>query len=373
MFTRIGAFLGLRGNAPLPPAAALQAWEYYARLADAQEGKTPPVLADLELVHARAHHAGGLEVRLAYAQADTLIESGRLVTVAPHVHASAPEEKKLNKFTAKPEGRELPAYRPQARSLWLEERFAGAVSEAAARLAKQGLTLLALDGLRTMEAGWTMAAANPEAVHARLLSPPGKSAHNKGLAFDGMVLCADDALLDTGGYFDHLDPAPNRMETAHRNYRGPKITARQYENRLVMERALVGAALSKGFFVAGLREEFWDFRPPGGRKDLWRVAESVARCIGAEEAVAHCAAQIAAGTDFADYDAFRAEWARLFAGKEALLDRHLGAHLPPDEKTVIFHNDYSLLSDAGLPPEQRLANAGLFDALRQQFNAISAI
>ncbi|MBV8939415.1 MAG: hypothetical protein JO089_06210, partial [Alphaproteobacteria bacterium] len=116
------------------------------------------------------------------------------------------------------------------------------------------------------------------------------------------------------------------------------------QNRRIREIAFQRAALGNGTLLAPLRSEFWDDRMPGSEKDLWRVMESVCRCIG-----------VAAPPQRAeDYATFCSQWARLDAQKlTAALGEKAVTPLAPEK--LIFHERFNPLYDADLPESMRLS------------------
>lgn len=349
-------------------------WSQYEHLKK-PERREATELVDLAAFHSQRHGNAGLSVELAYAQNRKLFKYGRIVAVDGVEYAAADDTLKVNKFDAFG-----PAYRPEATVLWLDARLAEIVSDAGIHLAAQGKTLIAFDGLRTVEATFLMAASNPQAFATGLLARPGKSAHNKGQAFDCVIGEADGTLLDMRDEFDHADLAsPTPLATVHRNYgthAGDAITPAQYENRLLLERAFMRAALANDRLIAPLREEFWDFRFPEERLDLWRIMESAARCTGDRPLLKQVAAVVddvntllrtgkraeaLEKYEFNNYESFKAKWAEVFAGKEALLMQHLGrATPPPTEEKILYHGLYNPLYDRDLPAHQRLVNEPVF-------------
>lgn len=158
-------------------------------------------------------------------------------------------------------------YRKDAR-LWLHREFAAVVLRAAEIIdAKWGGTLVLKDGLRTTEAQQAMqdtaiVRANPQWSAEgpnRLLSPPGRGGHPRGMAVDVTIAGPDGREWDMGTSFDHLttDPANN---PAARNYRA--LPPEVLENRKKLQDAFVEAAGELGVEVLPLPAEWWDFRFP---------------------------------------------------------------------------------------------------------------
>lgn len=159
-------------------------------------------------------------------------------------------------------------YRPGAR-LWLHRDFA-AIVLLASRIchAASGAVFILKDGLRTVEAQQALketplVRANPwwsADGPNRLLAPPGKGAHPRGMAVD--VVLEDEKtgrILDMGTSFDYLttDPAHNPAARACTNFT-PHILA----NRKLLEDSFVQAAKTLNRPLLPLPAEWWDFRFP---------------------------------------------------------------------------------------------------------------
>lgn len=160
----------------------------------------------------------------------------------------------------------LALYRPDAK-LWLHRDFAEIVLRAAADCyASHGYVFVLKDGLRTIEAQSAMqdtaiVKANPHWTQEpnRLLSPPGKGGHPRGMAIDIVLETVDGALVDMGTQFDHLttDPAVN---PARRGFDGISDDAKA--NRQILEDCMVRAAADLNRPLLPLPSEWWDFRFP---------------------------------------------------------------------------------------------------------------
>lgn len=161
----------------------------------------------------------------------------------------------------------LALYRPEAR-LWLHRDFAEIVALAAKRCHDEhGYVFVLKDGLRTVEAQALMqeteiVKANPHWTQEpnRLLSPPGKGGHPRGMAVDIVLETKNGALVDMGTRFDHLtkDPAIN---PARRGF--PDISDTAKKNRQILEDFMVAAAQDLNRPLLPLPSEWWDFRFPG--------------------------------------------------------------------------------------------------------------
>ncbi len=152
-----------------------------------------------------------------------------------------------------------PIYRSGAK-LWLHKDLAKVVIEASRRVFKEtGGVLVLYDGLRVVEAQEKMLQTqivkdNPSWLEEpRLLSPPGKGAHPRGMAVDVSIRDARGALLDMGTEFDDLS------ERAHRDFMHCE-TVRQ--NRQLLDDLMIGAARFKNIPLEPLLTEWWDFRLP---------------------------------------------------------------------------------------------------------------
>ena len=157
-------------------------------------------------------------------------------------------------------------YHPQAR-LWAHRDMAAITLLVARRLRQEnGWTLQLKDCLRTVEAQAAMAdtalvRANPQWQQGerRLLAPPGRGAHPRGMAIDVCVLGEGGAQLDFGTAFDYftsdIDDNP-----AARHYQGHPAEVNIRRKKL--EDAFVGAAQCLGLPMLPYSEEWWDFRFP---------------------------------------------------------------------------------------------------------------
>lgn len=330
-------------------------WEHYAHLA--HPGRTDVSIRDLVPVAdwrrderiLRCHGNDPLHCLVAYAQDSLIYQNGRLVQAASREQYDAlHRDEKLNKFGA--------AYRPDA-PLLSHRYFADILVEAAIDLyLNHGWLLCVLDSLRSMEAGYlAYMNAHPDDRASKLLSAPGTSAHNRALAADCMCFHTDGREIDMGGHFDHSD-----MVTNHRNYQGAKVNAQQQQHRIWRESGFQRAALRCGTLIAPLREEFWDDRVPGSPADLWRVLESVARCLNIElhrdsriVLLKDKLAPLTSPTQAAGaYALFATAWADLFAAHANLLHDILraDANTPPPLENFLFHEWLNPIYDRDLRP-----------------------
>jgi D-alanyl-D-alanine dipeptidase len=159
-------------------------------------------------------------------------------------------------------------YRPDAR-LWLHRDLALAVIYAAKAAAQAGYGMILYDGLRTVEAQAAMretpiVQANPQwlAGETRMLSPPGKGAHPRGMAID-LTLCGPDGVpVDMGTAFDAMPPggAGPGPDTNPAHRESPHIGESAQENRTLLTRFMTDGALRAGQFMLPLPQEWWDYR-----------------------------------------------------------------------------------------------------------------
>ncbi len=154
-------------------------------------------------------------------------------------------------------------YRKNAR-LWLHREFAQVVLRAALIInEKWGGILVLKDGLRTVEAQLAMqetaiVRANPQwsaEGPGRLLSPPGRGGHPRGMAVDVTVAGVDGKEWDMGTPFDHLTD-----KSAARDCQD--FSQNILENRKKLQDAFLEAAAQLGVEVLPLPAEWWDFRFP---------------------------------------------------------------------------------------------------------------
>lgn len=303
-----------------------------------------------DLVDMAAHrNSGALKVFVAYAQDSALYdENGYPRRVDAASYDAAPRLLKVNKFGK--------AYRDDAR-MWLHKHMADVVADAAAFMQHEyGWTTLLYDGLRTVDGAYNAyRGAQQSDLDDGLLSKPGLSAHNKGMAADMVQFDAEGKLVNMGGNFDHLD-----MKTNSRNNMDldPEIIG----NRRKREIAFQHAALSQGKLFAPLRSEFWDERFPENEADHWRVLESLCRCLGKQLLTPQDEANRRAPAGSEKREAFRQQWERIsyneFTQKwnerfdEQALRETLklapSVALPPEHSMVVYHGDFHPLYDRDL-------------------------
>lgn len=324
------------------PAFTRKPWSAFSDLSagDYQRAVAPAELVNLAEYRReeRMKASSGvdpLRICAAYAQ-DSLIHTpeGKIAEAASvAAYNTLPMEMRVNKFKQ--------AYKGGSPIL-LHQHLADVLIDAAIDLHQhQGWTTQVYDGLRTMEGAYLLYHhAKPEWLAGGLLSTPGKSAHNRALAVDSMMIGADGVEVPMGGHFDHLD-----MQTNHRNYSGPGVTPQEQENRLLREQAFMRAALRRSTVIAPLREEFWDDRVPGSERDLWRVMESVCRCT--RQRPPEMRAE--------DYPTFARQWEN-YLDKSKLQSTFgdYALHTPPPQN-IVYHEKLKPIYDHELPAALRQA------------------
>ncbi|MBI1215265.1 MAG: D-Ala-D-Ala dipeptidase [Alphaproteobacteria bacterium] len=155
-------------------------------------------------------------------------------------------------------------YRPDAR-MWGHRDFVPVILRAAmACHAQYGYTFELKDCLRTCEAQAAMAQtdivkANPHWLREpnRLLSPPGKGGHPRGMAVDIILLTEAGEQVEMGTSFDYLTP-DRASNPAARDYTG--FSDEILANRVILESAMMRAAADLGHELLPLPAEWWDFR-----------------------------------------------------------------------------------------------------------------
>lgn len=312
---------------------------------------TPEILMDMSTYrkNERVLACGGsdpIKTLVAYAQDElSYSHSGEIISMSDRAeYLALRRERKLNKFGL--------AYRPDAKLL-LHKTLADIVVGAAIFLYQsQGWSMTIYDGLRTVDGAYNLYLyAPPGDMESGLLSMPGESAHNKGLAVDSMFYDAEGKEIDMGAHFDHLD-----MEINSRLYDGDAVSALAKRNRRLREAAFVRAAFAQNRIVAPLRNEFWDDRLPENRADLWRVIDSVSRCIGIsllstedEKLRKNDRAAFAQKWENWSYEDFLTRWRETFAGHEIALEEAIGTVMPPTlEKPEFYHGNFNPIYDSAL-------------------------
>lgn len=287
-----------------------------------------------------------VRVLVAYAQDAWIYDAQGVLAICEDraQYLALTRDRRLNKFGL--------AYRPEAK-LWLHRTLADMVVGAAIHLYQtQGWTMTIYDGLRTVEGAYNLYLYAPQSdMESGLLSMPGQSAHNKGLAVDSMFYDKNGVEIDMGAHFDHLDMAINS-----RLYDGSAISASAKQNRKLREAAFLRAAFAQQRLIAPLRTEFWDDRLPENREDLWRVIDSAARVIGLELLTREDErmrkedrATFRQKWECWSYADFLDIWQQTFDGREHELEKALGCVAPPkEEKPEFYHGNYHPIYDARL-------------------------
>jgi D-alanyl-D-alanine dipeptidase len=313
---------------------------------------SPNELVDMAYYRSTERTTSGRDVLralTAYAQDNMVFDDyGRPQPVDDAAYANTPRERKLNKFGK--------AYMDDAK-LWLHKYMADVVVDAAIYMHKKyGWTSAIYDGLRTVNGAYNAYLnAEDSDLEQGLLSTPGLSAHNKGMAADMMMFDASGKLVNMGGNFDHLDMSTNGRACTD-------LPKEILDNRLKREIAFQRAALSRGRLFAPLRSEFWDERFPENDEDNWRVLDSLTRCTGVHMLSVEDDANRRSPKDSngrkafhekwekIDYQAFVKKWQELLDEQKlrAVLELPNNLQLPPDRSTIIYHGDYNPLYDRNL-------------------------
>ena len=157
-------------------------------------------------------------------------------------------------------------YRKDAK-MWGHREFVPIILRAAEICYKKSKYIFELkDCLRTVEAQMLMRESDIVKAHPqwleepnRLLSPPGKGGHPRGMAVDIVLLDENGDEVDMGTPFDFLteDRANN---PAARNY--TDFSAAVLGNRGLLEESMMQAAQEAGRELLPLPQEWWDFRFP---------------------------------------------------------------------------------------------------------------
>lgn len=160
-------------------------------------------------------------------------------------------------------------YSPQAK-LWLYNELAELTIKVAQDLhTRYGWISLLKDGLRTTTAQALMLEApickqNPQWFEApRLLSPPGRGAHPRGMAIDIDAKLENGTMVNFGTVFDAL-PADKSNNPADRSYTNfPEETKTEIlDNRDRLTQSFLDNASKMGIDIVPLPNEWWDYRYP---------------------------------------------------------------------------------------------------------------
>lgn len=157
-------------------------------------------------------------------------------------------------------------YRPQAK-MWCHREFAPIILGAAERCYKNSKFLFEIkDCLRPIEAQAAMAETdivrrNPQWLQepGRLLSPPGKGGHPRGMAVDIVLITENGDEIDMGTRFDYLTTDRDNNPAA-RSYR--KFDDKILRHRQLLEDCMMEAAKAENRELLPLPQEWWDFRFP---------------------------------------------------------------------------------------------------------------
>lgn len=157
-------------------------------------------------------------------------------------------------------------YRPDARMLAHREIIPVIATAAEICHARSGYLFDIKDCLRTVEAQQAMietdiVARNPRWLQEpdRMLSPPGRGGHPRGMAVDIVLIDQNGEMVDMGTGFDALPPDPSDNPAA-RNY--PHTPPHVRVNRDILEGSIREAAQLHGVTIVPLPQEWWDFRFP---------------------------------------------------------------------------------------------------------------
>lgn len=163
-------------------------------------------------------------------------------------------------------------YRPDAK-MWAHRDMAAIILTAAELCFREtGWIFVAKDCLRTVEAQLMMTETEIVRAHpqwleepARLLSPPGRGGHPRGMAVDISLVDKNGDDIDMGVPFDHLTEDRSNNPAA-RNYthfcEDEARNQRILYHRSVLEKAMLRAAEAAGRELVPLPQEWWDFRFP---------------------------------------------------------------------------------------------------------------
>jgi D-alanyl-D-alanine dipeptidase len=164
-------------------------------------------------------------------------------------------------------------YRPQAK-MWGHRDLVDIILRAAEACFKSTGWIFELkDCLRTVEAQALMRETDIVKAHpqwleepGRLLSPPGKGGHPRGMAVDIILVDKNGDEVDMGTPFDFLteDRANN---PAARNY--TRLSRQVLNNRRALEDSMMQAASEAGRELLPLPQEWWDFRFPPAYTSLF--------------------------------------------------------------------------------------------------------
>lgn len=159
-------------------------------------------------------------------------------------------------------------YAPDAKLIL--HKYLAEIVVAAAHYARDrhGATFVLMDGLRPVEAQQAMQETpivqrNPHWCEgpSRLLSPPGKGGHPRGMAIDVVLEDENGDRIDMGTPFDYLSEDRDNNPAA-RHYEG--FSEAIQRNRKMLETCMMDAAKDYARDLLPLPAEWWDFRFKAG-------------------------------------------------------------------------------------------------------------
>jgi len=164
-------------------------------------------------------------------------------------------------------------YRTDAKMLGHREMAAVILGAAQICFKKTGWIFEVKDCLRTVEAQTLMTEtaivrAHPQWLEepGRLLSPPGRGGHPRGMAVDIVLVDQNGEEIDMGVPFDYLTEDRSNNPAA-RNYTG--FSDAVLSRRRVLEDSMLQAAQEAGRELVPLPQEWWDFRFPHAYTSLF--------------------------------------------------------------------------------------------------------
>lgn len=161
-------------------------------------------------------------------------------------------------------------YREDAR-MWAHRDMAAVIIRAAEICyARTSWVFEVKDCLRTVEAQELMRQTDIVKAHpqwleepGRLLSPPGKGGHPRGMAVDIILVDQNGKEIDMGTRFDFLteDRANNPAARNYTRFADDEVyNQRVLYHRRVLEESMMQAAGELGHHLLPLPQEWWDFR-----------------------------------------------------------------------------------------------------------------
>jgi D-alanyl-D-alanine dipeptidase len=170
-------------------------------------------------------------------------------------------------------------YRPDAK-MWGHREMAAIILSAAELCFKEtGWAFAVKDCLRTVEAQELMieteiVRAHPQWLEepGRLLSPPGRGGHPRGMAVDIALVDKNGDDIDMGVPFDYLteDRSNNPAARDYTQFSDDESRNRRIlYHRHVLENSMLRAAQETGRELVPLPQEWWDFRFPHAYTSLF--------------------------------------------------------------------------------------------------------